>query len=515
MEISHFKYQIMSRKRKIKKILIANRGEIAIRIINTAKKMRIKTYVIKTPKEPNALYLQHADVVCEFPENTDEIPEFLDIESIIKVAKKNKIKAIHPGYGFLSENPYFSRRCEEENLTFIGPSSDAIYKMGNKTIAKQIAAKQNVPLIQGSEGNVKNVAHAVQIAEKIGYPIIIKAASGGGGKGMRIVKVADDMDRMFSIATSEAKKAFDDGSVFIEKYVKNPRHIEFQIIGDKYGNIVHLGERECSIQRKHQKLIEESPSVIIDEELRKTIGDAAVRIAKAVKYFSAGTVEFLLDENKNFYFMEMNTRIQVEHPVTEMVTGLDLIELQINIAQGKKLPFKQEDITLKGWAIEFRINAEDVQANFAPYLGTIKKIIFPQGDNIRIDTGIKDGSAIVPYYDSMIAKLIVYGDTRKQAIKNSQDALEKIYFKGIKTTIPFFKAVVRNKAFIKGDLSTSFIEEKMKKLYHQEPDEILMSAFFAAADYINEIKTDKEQFVDYDKGKMLTPWVLNKRSKSI
>jgi len=501
--------------RKIQSILIANRGEIAVRIIRTAKKMDIKTYVIKTAKEPNALYLSEADETIDFTQNLEEISEFLDIERLIEAAKSVKADAIHPGYGYLAENPYFAKRCEDEGIIFIGPSPDAIYKMGNKTIAKQLARKYKVPLLEGSPGNIYSVSEAIQTARTIGYPVILKAASGGGGRGMRVVEKSSQMDKMFRMATNEAQQAFNDSSLFIEKYVKNPRHIEFQILADKFGNTIYLGERECSIQRKHQKLMEESPSIALTPALREKMGQAAVAIAKSVRYYSAGTVEFLLDSNKNFYFMEMNTRIQVEHPVTEMVTGLDLVELQIRIAQDEKLELLQSDVHLKGWAIECRINAEDVQAGFAPTPGTIDKISLPSGKNIRIDTGIQEGSVVTPFFDSMLAKLIVHGENRLKAIANTISALEKIRVKGIKTTIPFCKAVLHNKVFQKGDLNTSFIEKEMEKLYYQEPDEEMLAAYIATLDYATEVQEQAGSHVDYAKGKNLDPWVLNKRLKSI
>jgi acetyl-CoA carboxylase biotin carboxylase subunit len=500
---------------KITSLLIANRGEIAVRINETAKKLGIKTYGIKTSKEPNALYLRLVDDVIDFSESTEEIPEFLDIERIIEAARLNRVDSIHPGYGFLAENPYFARRCQEENIIFIGPSDNAIYKMGNKTIAKQIAMRHNVPLLQGSQSNVKNVREAADIAGKIGYPVILKAAAGGGGRGMRIVEKASQIEKMFKLATTEAEKAFNDPSVFIEKYVKNPRHIEFQVFGDKHGNYIHLGERECSIQRKHQKLIEESPSSALNEKLRKEMGNAAIKVARAVDYFSAGTVEFLLDDDRNFFFMEMNTRIQVEHPVTEMVSGIDLIALQIRIAEGEKLPYMQEDIELKGWAIECRINAEDVQAGFSPNLGIIEKISFPKGKNIRIDSGVSDYSVITPYFDSMLAKLIFYADTREKAIQGMVGALKKSWIKGIKTTIPFCLKVMNNRKFRKGDFNTSFIEKELDSLYHEDPEDEMLAAYVAAFDYAAQLETDRTTFVDFERGKNISPWVLNKRLKSL
>jgi acetyl-CoA carboxylase biotin carboxylase subunit len=315
---------------KIKRLLIANRGEIAVRIIRTARRMNIETVVVQTAAEPNAMYISQSDVVYDNTDDTSEIPVFLNIDMLIEIGLKTKSDAIHPGYGFLAENAYFAQKCIDNNIVFIGPSPDAIYKMGNKTIARKIAMSLNIPMAMGSEGNIGNEEEAVVIAEKIGYPVIIKAASGGGGRGMRIVRKADEMEKMFIIASKEAEKAFNDPSVFIEKYIEDPKHIEFQILGDKKGNVIHLGERECSIQRKHQKLLEEAPSPALDDNLRKIMGKIAVQIAKAVKYYSAGTVEFLLDSEKKFYFMEMNTRIQVEHPVTEIITGIDLIEQHLN-----------------------------------------------------------------------------------------------------------------------------------------------------------------------------------------
>lgn len=501
--------------RKIHSLLIANRGEIAVRIIKTAKKMEIKTFVIKTAKEPSEMYLQLADEVLEFPNQSGEIPEFLDVEAIIQLAVDNKIDAIHPGYGFLAENPYFARCCQEANIVFVGPSADAIYKMGNKTIAKQIASKHGVPLLKGSFGNVRSVEEAEQIASEIGYPVILKAASGGGGRGMRIVHKSDEIKKMFRLATAESEKAFNDGSLFIEKYVKNPRHIEFQILGDKHGHVIHLGERECSIQRKHQKLIEEAPSSALNEDLRQRMGTEALKIANAVNYCSTGTVEFLLDAHNNFYFMEMNTRIQVEHPVTEMVTGLDLIEWQIRVAAGEPLTIKQEDVKINGWSIECRINAEDVQANFSPCLGIIEKLSIPHMQNVRIDTGVREGSEITPYFDSMIAKLIVYRENREKAIQTAMTALRKIKIQGLKTTIPFCKAVLTNKAFKQGKINTSFIEKELETHCFSEPDEELLAALFAVISHDRELNYEKSTAVDYETGKNLTPWLLNRRIKSL
>jgi len=496
---------------KIKSILIANRGEIAIRIIRTARKMGITTFAIKTAKEPNAWYLDEADEIIDFSECYDDTPEFLDIERIIYNAKEHHIDAIHPGYGFLAENPDFARRCEEEGINFIGPSHDAIYRMGNKTVAKELAKKAKVPLLGGSKGAVPNAEEARKIAAEVGYPVILKAAAGGGGRGMRVVEREKDIERMFKLASNEAEKAFNNPDVFIEKFVREPRHIEFQILADKHGNVVHLGERECSVQRKHQKLLEESPSPALNDALRKKMGEAAIRIAKSVNYYSAGTVEFLLDDANKFSFMEMNTRIQVEHPVTEMVTGIDLIEQMIRIAEGEKLPFEQKDIKLNGWSIEWRINAEDVQSGFSPSLGTVEKISWPESDQIRVDTGVRDGSVITPYFDSMIAKLIVHAEDREKALQLSSMAIRKFWIKGTKTTLAFCRAVLQNRNFREGKFNTSFISKELKIHYHHEPDEELLAAFFAVYDYAREVHEIEDKPLYVEKGKEIAPWVLNKR----
>ncbi|MBD8387627.1 acetyl/propionyl/methylcrotonyl-CoA carboxylase subunit alpha [Dysgonomonas sp. BGC7] len=470
----------MKAKDKIHSILIANRGEIAIRIARTAKKMGIESVGIRTQKEPNAFYLSQVDRILDFPEREkNDIPEFLDIESLVLLAKRNKIDAIHPGYGYLSENAQFAVRCTEEGIIFIGPSPRVIQNMGDKIVAKEIAAKGKVPMLGGSKGSVDTLDEALEIAKQIGFPLIIKACAGGGGRGMRIVRKQSEMKQMYFSAASEALSAFNNPSVFIEKYLENPRHIEIQIVADTFGNVIHLGERECSVQRKHQKLLEEAPSPALDEALRKKMTDAAVSLAKEAGYISLGTVEFLLDKDKNFYFMEMNTRVQVEHPVTEMITGLDLIELQIRVANGEKLPISQEDVKLNGWAIECRINAEDVQAGFSPYLGVIKALHVPHGEGIRIDSGVVVGSEITPFFDSMVAKLIVHAKDRKTVISKTLQALNEFQIKGIKTTIPFDKAVLHNKAFESGNFDTSFIEKDMDSMVYQEKDEELLAALFA------------------------------------
>jgi acetyl-CoA carboxylase biotin carboxylase subunit len=498
----------------IKSVLIANRGEIAVRIARTCKKMGIETWGIKTSAEPKAHYLQHMDHVYDLSDEFPEVTVFLDVEKLIKIMTECKVDAVHPGYGFLSENAYFAQCCLSAGVKLIGPTPDAIHKMGNKTVAKQIANKHNIPMASGIARSIKDTEEAKAVADKIGYPVIIKAASGGGGRGMRIIHKPEELAQMFRLATSEAEKAFNDPSVFIEKYIQNPKHIEFQILADSHGNVVHLGERECSIQRKHQKLLEEAPSPALSTALRKEMGETAVRIAKAVNYESAGTVEFLLDHNNQYYFMEMNTRIQVEHPVTELITGLDLIEQQIRVARGEKLAFSQNDIKLNGWAIECRINAEDVQAGFSPYLGTIEKIVLPTDECVRIDSGVVEGDSITPNFDSMIAKLIVWGQTRDEAINNTRKALSKFWVKGLKTTIPFFRTVLNHPSYLNGTFTTSFIETELETMHDTPDDEAQLAAWFATLQYISEHEREASNQVDYEQGKNINPWVLNKRLKS-
>jgi acetyl-CoA carboxylase biotin carboxylase subunit len=496
---------------KINKILIANRGEIAVRIMKTARKMKIRTVAIRTSLEPSAMYLSFADEIFDNTEDTSEIPVFLDVEKLISIALNAGADSVHPGYGFLAESAYFAQKCLDNKIIYIGPSPDAIYKMGNKMIARKLAMKNGIPMAMGSDGNIANEEEAVKTAEKIGYPVIIKAASGGGGRGMRIVRKSEEMERMFLMASKEAEKAFNDPSVFIEKYIENPKHIEFQILGDTKGNIIHLGERECSIQRKHQKLLEEAPSCALDSNLRKKMGTMAVQIAKAVKYYSAGTVEFLLDSDRNFYFMEMNTRIQVEHPVTEMITGIDLIEQQIRIANGETLPVKQEEVKLKGWAIECRINAEDVQAGFAPNPGKIEKLSMPSDCYVRVDTGIQEGSTIVSSYDSMIAKLIVSGKDRKEAIHHCKLALDKVWIKGTKTTLPFFRLLVRNKKFLEGSFTTAFIENDLDKYYYNSEYEEMLAAWLATRLFVDENLQENNISAGTGNTNDMSPWLLNKR----
>lgn len=493
----------------IKSLLIANRGEIAIRIAQTAKRLGIRTYAIRTEKEPTAEYLSAVDEIIVFPKIDNDELEFLNSEIIVSLAQENGIEAIHPGYGYLSENASFAKMCNKAGLTFVGPTPESIHAMGDKITAKSIAKRCGIPMLGGSNGSVASVEQAVAIASKIGYPVIIKAAAGGGGRGMRIVREESCMQALFETASSEAQNAFNDPSVFIEKYLENPKHIEVQIVADRYGNVVHLGERECSIQRKHQKLLEEAPSSVLDNELREKMTQAAIRLAKEVGYESLGTVEFLLDKKGSFFFMEMNTRIQVEHPVTEMITGLDLVELQLRIASGEQLPISQKEVELKGWAIECRINAEDVQSDFIPSLGTIRSLKLPKDDGIRIDTGIAAGTEITPWFDSMVAKLIVHGSNRTETIKQTLNALHQFHVQGIKTTIPFCKAVLHHPLFQSGNFDTSFIEKEMESTVYSEPEDEMIAALLAVYTHTHETKPPVES------GAAIDPWVLNKRIRHL
>jgi len=441
----------------IKKILIANRGEIAVRIIRACREMGIATVAIYSVEDSEALHTQLADeAICVGPAASKD--SYLNMENIISATIISKADAIHPGFGFLSENTKFVQMCERCKIIFIGPPSDVIHKMGDKSEARTTMMSSGVPVIPGTKNPVFDAGTGMEAAALIGYPVMIKAAFGGGGKGMRIASCEEAFAEAFNIAQMEAYNAFGDNTMYIEKYMVDPRHIEVQILADKSGNVVYLGERDCSIQRRHQKILEESPSSAIDEDLRSRMGAAAVAAAKAVGYENAGTIEFLLDKDKAFYFMEMNTRIQVEHPVTEMVTGIDLIKEQIRIAAGCPLAYTQEEISLSGHAIECRINAENPLKNFRPSPGTIEELHVPGGHGIRIDSAIYQGYKIPPYYDSMIAKLIVKGENREDAIHKMQSALGELIIQGVDTNIDFLFEIIGHERFRKGDFSTGFIE---------------------------------------------------------
>jgi acetyl-CoA carboxylase, biotin carboxylase subunit len=438
------------------KILIANRGEIALRIIAACKEMGIKTVAVHSEADRDSLHVRYADDdVCIGPAVSKQ--SYLSISSIIAAAEITGADAIHPGYGFLSENAHFAEIVGECQLTFIGPPAEAIRLMGDKARARETAQKAGVPIIPGSEGAVRTAEEALDVARSIGFPVILKAAAGGGGRGMRICWDGDDLPNQFDTARNEAERAFGDGSVYLEKYLERPRHIEIQVFADQHGRVVHLGERECSIQRRHQKLIEESPSPVVTEELRQRMGDAAIRLCKAVNYVNAGTIEFLYQDGE-FYFMEMNTRIQVEHPVTEEVTGIDLVKEQIRVAAGEKLSVPEGPFKLRGHAIEFRVNAED-PVTFAPNPGKIRELHLPGGPGVRVDTHIYRDYVVPAHYDSLLAKLIVRGKDRLDAIARGRRALEQFVVEGVKTTIPLHRAILNNEQFIKGDLSTRFMDK--------------------------------------------------------
>ncbi len=447
----------------IKKLLIANRGEIAVRIIRTCKEMGIETVAVYSPIDKDSLHVQLADEA--FCVGGNKISEsYLNMHNIISAAILSKCNAIHPGIGFLSENADFARKVKEYGLIFIGPSAECIEKMGNKSMAKDTMKEAGIPVVPGSCGIINDVEEGKKIAYEIGYPVLIKASAGGGGRGMRIANSEDKFEESYYTAKNEAKAAFLDDSVYLEKLILNPRHIEFQVLADNYGNIVHLGERDCSIQRRNQKLVEESPSVFLTKEKRKTMGDIAVLVAKNIGYSNAGTVEFVVSQDCSFYFIEMNTRIQVEHPVTELVTGIDLIKQQIRIASNLELNFKQDDINFKGHAIECRINAENTYDNFKPSAGTVTSLLLPGGFGVRMDTALYQGYKIPPFYDSMIGKLIVYGNTRLDAIRKMRRSLEELIIDGVDNNIEFQYLIMHHPKFIRGNFDTGFVDNLMEEL---------------------------------------------------
>ena len=447
----------------MKKILVANRGEIALRVMKSARKMGIQTVAIYSEVDRNAPHVRYADEsVCVGPAPSNQ--SYLLGDKIIAVAQSLQVDGIHPGYGFLSENAAFAKAVTDAGLIFIGPRPHAIEVMGSKLAAKDAVKAYDIPMVPGLDQAITDVAAAKKVAQDIGFPILIKASAGGGGKGMRIVASVDEFESQMQRAVSEAVSAFGDGSVFIEKYVGSPRHIEIQILADQHGNVVHLFERECSVQRRHQKVVEEAPSIVLTPEIRAAMGKDAVNVAKACDYVGAGTVEFLLDENKNYYFLEMNTRLQVEHPVTELITGIDLVEEQIKIARGEKLSFSQDDLTINGHALELRVYAEDPLNNFLPSIGNLNRYKRPKGDCVRLDDGYDEGMDIPIYYDPMIAKLITYGENRAAAISNMLKAIEDYDIKGVSTTLSFGKFVCQHEAFTSGNFDTHFV----KKYYTAE-----------------------------------------------
>jgi len=445
----------------MRKILIANRGEIALRVIRACREMGIETAALYSEVDRNALHVRYADEAF-YIGPAPSAGSYLAMEKIIKVARRSKADAIHPGYGFLAENPEFVKMCEDNGVIFIGPRSEVMALVGSKTASRRTMAEAGVPVIPGLRWDLEDSREAAEKARELGFPVILKASAGGGGKGMRIVREEKDLLSVFKQAHEEAKSAFGDPSLYLEKYLDKPRHIEFQFLADNHGNVVHLGERECSIQRRHQKLIEESPSPVMTGELRQKMGEMAVRSVKATGYNNAGTIEFLVDKEMNFYFLEVNARLQVEHPVTEMVTGLDLVKEQIRIAAGEKLAVKQEDIHWRGSAIECRISAEDPFDNLMPSVGVITRIIEPGGPGVRLDSSLYSGLEITPFYDPLVAKLIVWGKDRDESIERMVRALKEFYIEGIKTNIPFHQRVMENHSFVSGNFNTSFIEDEFQ-----------------------------------------------------
>ena len=439
-----------------KRILIANRGEIAVRIIRACRELGIETVAVYSEVDREALHVLLADqAVCIGPARARD--SYLNAKNIISATVLTGAEAIHPGFGFLAENSKFAEMCQECNITFIGPKAETIATMGNKVQARQLMSEAGIPVVPGVEGVIKNFKHAAKAAKEIGYPVMLKAAAGGGGRGIRIVHSAEDLKKAYETAKAEAQAAFNDDDMYLEKFIEEPRHIEFQILADHYGHVIHLGERDCSIQRRNQKIIEEAPSTILTPKLRKKIGETAVRAAQAVDYQNAGTIEFLVDKNGSFYFMEMNTRIQVEHPVTEMITGIDLIQEQIRIAAGQRLRYNQQDVILNGHAIECRINAENPALGFRPSPGKVQITLWPGGKGIRLDSALYNGYEIPPTYDSMIAKLIAYGKDRNEALSIMGRALEEFVIEGIDTNIDFLFTILNHEKFITGQIDTGFI----------------------------------------------------------
>ncbi|MBW1298166.1 acetyl-CoA carboxylase biotin carboxylase subunit [Aquimarina litoralis] len=474
----------------MKKILVANRGEIAIRVMKTASKMGIKTVAIYSTIDRNAPHVAFADeAVCVGEAPSSE--SYLLGNKIIEIAKELNVDAIHPGYGFLSENADFASEVEKNDIIFIGPKSKAIEIMGSKLAAKEAVKAYDIPMVPGIEEAITDPEKAKEIAREIGFPILIKASAGGGGKGMRVVEKEEDLESQMQRAISEAVSAFGDGSVFIEKYVGSPRHIEIQVMADTHGNVLHFFERECSVQRRHQKVVEEAPSAVLSPELRIKMGEAAVRVAKACDYVGAGTVEFLLDEQHNFYFLEMNTRLQVEHPVTELITEVDLVELQIRVARGEKLDIKQEDLTIKGHALELRVYAEDPMNDFLPSVGNLETYQIPVGEGIRVDNGYAEGMDIPIYYDPMLSKLITYGETREETIELMIKAIDHYRVKGVQTTLSFGKFVCQHEAFRSGNFDTHFV----KKYYTADAlkTEMEEEARIAALIALQQYQEDQKQ----------------------
>ncbi len=498
-------------KMVFKKILVANRGEIAVRVLRACKESGIKSVTVYSDADRTALHTRYADEAYYIgPSPSTE--SYLRIEKIIDIAKKSGAEAIHPGYGFLAENTDFAKACEDAGIIFIGPNSKAIELLGDKIASKLTMVKAGVPVIPGSDGAVKDETEALKVIEKIGLPVLIKAAGGGGGKGMRVVREKKELATAIKQATGEAQSAFGNPTIFIEKFLEQPRHIEFQILADNYGNVVHLCERECSIQRRHQKLIEEAPSAIMTPELREKMGEAAKKAVKASGYNNAGTVEFMVDKDRNFYFLEMNTRLQVEHPVTELITGIDIVKEQFKIAAGDKLSLRQEDININGSAIECRITAEDPETNFAPSTGKITKLIEPGGIGVRVDSGIYEGFEVPIYYDPLIAKLLVWAPTRQEAIERMKRALKEYTIRGIKTSIPFHLLVMESPQFIAGEYDTTFIDRILGKIEYKKENHKIAAIAALITMTLQEQKTNVATKSTQQK---VSPWKLAARQSML
>ena len=490
-----------------KKILIANRGEIAVRVIRTCQKLGIKTVAVYSEADRFSKHIRLADeAFCLGPGPSAD--SYLRADKIIDICKKHEVDAIHPGYGFLSENAGFARLLSQNNIVLIGPSPEAMEVMGSKLASKAAVAKYNVPMVPGINEAVEDPKKAIEVAREVGFPVLVKASAGGGGKGMRIVHEESELESQMKMAISEAISSFGDGAVFIERFVQNPRHIEIQVLGDNHGNIVHLFERECSIQRRHQKLVEEAPSAVLTEALRSAMGEAAVNVAKACNYSGAGTVEFLLDSNHNFYFLEMNTRLQVEHPVTELITGLDLVEQQIRVAEGESLAFQQSDLAINGHALELRVCAEDPMNDFLPTIGKIETYNPPKGEHIRVDDFVDAGYDIPIFYDNMISKLIVWAPTRLEAIEKMKDAINRYEIEGLETTLSFGSFVLNHPNFVNADFDTQFVPKYFSKEQVLKSEESTSMA--AALLAIELLKSGDKPVIS--EGKRDSDWFLNRRN---
>ncbi|WP_159472646.1 acetyl-CoA carboxylase biotin carboxylase subunit [Dyadobacter sp. 3J3] len=491
---------------EIKKILVANRGEIALRILRTAREMNIETVAVFSEADRKAPHVRYADeAICIGPAPSSE--SYLNVDKILEVCHQLNVDAIHPGYGFLSENAVFAKKVREAGLIFIGPSPESIEVMGSKLAAKQAAGNYNIPMVPGTASAIEDREEAKRISAEIGYPVLIKASAGGGGKGMRVVENEAEFDEQMDRAVSEAISSFGDGAVFIEKYITSPKHIEIQVLGDQHGNIIHLFERECSIQRRHQKVIEEAPSISITPSIREEMGRCAVDAARSCGYYGAGTVEFIMDENKNFYFLEMNTRLQVEHPVTELITGIDLVKQMIYIAEGKALKINQEDLHIKGHSIEVRVYAEDPANNFLPDVGTLTTYVRPQGNGVRVDDGFEQGMEIPIYYDPMLSKLITYGQNREEAIEKMIRAIDEYHISGVQTTLSFCRFVMNHDVFRSGSFDTNFVNLHFSPEMLQAPqnqDLKQLAALLSA--YLTQNEKPKESIQDNSKPNIKSRW---------